>query len=383
MLCLGFDCFSTNHGCSISGLNSLLAGSAPKSLVCSAMAPKSKNKEAAAPNTSCKGEGMDPTAVSRMLGLLKYRSDPCKNKKGQDMEEARIGLEVYSTLTSNEKKKFLDEFEQAGRGKRKGSLGFALSYQKTISDTNTKEISSVEDFYTMPQIMDFNGLRWGDYDEKDAVAIAKQIIADNKQEFGHSEEDKIHPKLQILNKFFYVKSGGLRKSRKIEKSEEITKETENEKEIVKLGMEGKLSIESDDQTGASSSTDVKSNVKEEVPGKASFLNKIGLLRAALLQLNKLSSSGGALQAKFAVAARADTALTAKHKELEKAMGALNKFKDGVQLKIAELEFLPLDKENKEEIRTELVAMDKLLGEADHHAGGCKEMQKRFQHMLGK
>ena len=128
---------------------------------------------------------------------------------------------------------------------------------------------------------------------------------------------------------------------------------------------------------------MKSNVKEEVPGKASFLNKIGLLRAALLQLNKLSSSGGALQAKFAVAARADTALTAKHKELEKAMGALNKFKDGVQLKIAELEFLPLDLENKEEIQKELVAMDKLLGEADHHAGGCKEMQKRFQPMLGK
>ena len=28
-------------------------------------------------------------------------------------------------------------------------------------------------------------------------------------------------------------------------------------------------------------------------------------------------------------------------------------------------------------------VDKLLGEADQHAGGCKEMQKRFQPMLGK
>ena len=130
---------------------------------------------------------MDPTAVSRMLGLLKYRSDPDKNKKGQDMEEARIGLEVYNTLTWQEKNKFLDEFELAGRGKKKGSLAFALSYKKTISDTSTKEISSVEDFYTMPQIMDFNGLRWGDYDEKDAVVIAKQFIADNKAEFPHSE----------------------------------------------------------------------------------------------------------------------------------------------------------------------------------------------------
>ena len=66
-------------------------------------------------------------------------------------------------------------------------MAFALSYKKTISDTSTKEISSVEDFYTMPQIMDLNGLRWGDYDEKDAVVIANQLIADNKAEFGHSE----------------------------------------------------------------------------------------------------------------------------------------------------------------------------------------------------
>ena len=106
LLCLGFDCFSTNHGCSISGLNSLLAGSAPKSLVCSAMAPKNQGKEPAAPKTASNGESMDPNAVSRMLGLLKYISDPDKNKKGQDMEEARIGLEVYSNLASNEKKKF-------------------------------------------------------------------------------------------------------------------------------------------------------------------------------------------------------------------------------------------------------------------------------------
>ena len=131
LLCPGFDCFSTNHGCIISGLNSLLAGSAPKSLVCSAMAPKNQGQEPAAPKTASKGEGMDPTAVSRMLGLLKYRSDPDKNKKGQDMEEAKIGLEVYSNLTSSEKKKFLDEFEKSGRGKNKGSLGFFVHSAQT------------------------------------------------------------------------------------------------------------------------------------------------------------------------------------------------------------------------------------------------------------
>ena len=101
------------------------------------MAPKNQGQEPAAPKRASKDEGMYPTAISRMLGLLKYRADPERNKKGQDMEEAKIGLEVYSTLTSNEKKRFLDEFELSGRGKRKGSLGFALSYKKSISDTHT------------------------------------------------------------------------------------------------------------------------------------------------------------------------------------------------------------------------------------------------------
>ena len=43
----------------------------------------------------------------------------------------------------------------------------------------------------------------------------------------------------------------------------------------------------------------------------------------------------------------------------------------------------MELENKEEIQKQLVAMDKLLVDADHHAGGCKEMQKRFLPLLSK
>ena len=52
--------------------------------------------------------------------------------------------------------------------------------------------------------------------------------------------------------------------------------------------------------------------------------------------------------------------------------------------IEEMDNEEIDKEevNKEEINKELVAMDKLLVEADHHAGGCKEMHKRIQPMWG-
>lgn len=84
-------------------------------------------------NHSAKGEGMDPAAVSRMLGLLKYRSNPETNKKGEDIEEAKQGLEIYQGLAASEKKQFLEEFETQGRGKKKGSLGFVLSYRRKFS----------------------------------------------------------------------------------------------------------------------------------------------------------------------------------------------------------------------------------------------------------
>ena len=69
LLCLGFDCFSTNHGCSISGLNSLLAGSAPKSLVCSAMAPKNQGQEPAETGERKVGAAIDPSASNKSAGM--------------------------------------------------------------------------------------------------------------------------------------------------------------------------------------------------------------------------------------------------------------------------------------------------------------------------
>ena len=98
-MCLDFDCHSTNHDCSISGFNSLLAGSAPKSLVCSAMAPKNQGQEPAAPKRASKDEGMDPTAISRMLGHLKYRADPERNKKGSN--GTKEAIETVSTASSS------------------------------------------------------------------------------------------------------------------------------------------------------------------------------------------------------------------------------------------------------------------------------------------
>ena len=66
------------------------------------------------------GEGMNPVDVSKMLGLLKYRADDMKNKKGVDMEEAKTALELYKNMDSEEKRIFLNDFLSAGAGKNQG-----------------------------------------------------------------------------------------------------------------------------------------------------------------------------------------------------------------------------------------------------------------------
>ena len=145
---------------------------------------------------------MDPKAVSRMLGLLKYRSDPTSNKKGQDIEEAKHALEVYATLAPGAKKSFLADFEAGGRGKVKGSLRFALTYKRKLVSEESSEVSCVEDYYTKPQILEFNGLRWGDFAVDEANKLADQLLSDNKEEYGHGGWSKPHagrsPPLQVL-----------------------------------------------------------------------------------------------------------------------------------------------------------------------------------------
>ena len=78
-------------------------------------AAKSAAKSASA--KSSKGGGMDLASVSRMLGILKYRASEKTNTSGENVQEANAALQVYATLSSELKKKFLMDFETNGRGK--------------------------------------------------------------------------------------------------------------------------------------------------------------------------------------------------------------------------------------------------------------------------
>ena len=105
------------------------------------MAPKASKMTRAK-----KGEGMDVGDLAKMLGLLMYQG---KNGQGQRKEESVLALDIYKTLGDpSERVRFLKEFEAHGNGKTAGSLKWAVTFKKTLSNTKETEISAVENWVT-------------------------------------------------------------------------------------------------------------------------------------------------------------------------------------------------------------------------------------------
>jgi hypothetical protein len=96
----------------------------------------------AAPEPEEKTEPMDRGALSRMLGIMKYRSDPMKNKKGDGMADAKLGLATYLTLSPSEKASFLKTYEQKGK-----SLKWVHEFVETRGASSSSSMSVVANMY--------------------------------------------------------------------------------------------------------------------------------------------------------------------------------------------------------------------------------------------
>jgi len=254
-----------------------------------------------------------------------------------------------------------------------------LSYKKTINQEESQELASTEDFYTLAQILEFNGLRFADFPEERAKQIGLQLVADNQKEFMHSGEVKKHHTMDILDKHYYVQSGGLTKKRKLHKQEMLVKTSENNKEIAKAGLEGLLVFE--DGNGAASSLGAAAGVKSEVPGLLAFKEKLSALKALLSSLQKLGLQGLTLAKKMEVHGRKDEATKLKKEELDAKLLKFNEFVDQCATSVAEGEDL-LEQEDAD-FTKEVANVNRMLSTVDHHSGGCKEMLRRFSSMMGK
>ena len=234
----------------------------------------------------------------------------------------------------------------------------------------------------MAQILEMNGLRWGDYSKDDAMAIGLQLVEDNVAEFGHSVPVKKHAKMDFLNKYYYIKQGALVKKRKLNKEEVLEQMSEKSGEIAKLGLEGNLGqLQAIGGSEGSGSASGGPSVKEEHPGKEKFVAKLALLKVAVGGMQKLSLQGNTLHRRFLVVGRTDEAMKIKGDELQGKIGAFDSFLDKCATMLIENE--EVVDYDKVDIQKEISDMDNLLGDAEHHTGGCKEMLRRFTTMLGK
>jgi hypothetical protein len=82
-------------------------------------------------------------ACTKMLNWLRYRASSA-NKRGELQEEAAQALQTYQNLDRDRKRKFVQEWEEAGKGKAR-SLTFALKYTKRQTDVTAAEEGVDED----------------------------------------------------------------------------------------------------------------------------------------------------------------------------------------------------------------------------------------------
>ena len=87
-----------------------------------------------------------------MLSLLKGRIN---GKDPERAQEALSAKNAFEALTSpSQKCTFLEDFIEAGKGKKPGSLAFVAKYTMTVSADDSRKRKIVENYYTRQASVD-------------------------------------------------------------------------------------------------------------------------------------------------------------------------------------------------------------------------------------
>ena len=86
------------------------------------------------------------------------------------------------------------------------------------------------------QILEFNGLKWSDFDQVKAIALADQLIKDSMEEFGHEYASKEHASFVELNKYWYVHSEGVRRENTFDYKQQV-QGAKNDEKTIKEGLQ--------------------------------------------------------------------------------------------------------------------------------------------------
>ena len=177
--------------------------------------------------------------------------------------------------------------------------------------------------------------------------------------------------MDILDKYYYVISGGLVKKSKKEKEELLQKDTRDDRAIGKMVQEGALGLPSL-SSGASSSG---VNIKEEHPGQEEVKVKLSHLKSALAALQKQAQQGPPLQKRFEFLGKKDEAMRLVGVELKEKLALVTDFVDEVLTTVVEAEC-----STEEEAAGLLPRLRSAVSSCEAHIAGSKEMFARYKAM---
>ena len=164
-----------------------------------------------------------------------------------------------------------------------------------------------------------NGLQWKDYDDDVANDMLEEILLMNREQHGHEDSRKIHPRIPALSTYFYVVDHGAT----------TTRLTKDEETLVKTGdIKKKADFEA---IGLVSSSSSAVNTKQEL-----FIEK-KQLQAATIKIKGLQYQGLKVSTELAVKGRASPSIQADHDQFDKVIKVFNEFSISICIGIAEID----------------------------------------------
>ena len=96
------------------------------------------------------GEAPDGGSVSKMIGLMRYRSSPGFKGNKEDAADASNALATYRGLSSpDDRRRFLKLFEEQ-KASGKASLKFATTFSASIQTASSSSSTTNENYLTRP-----------------------------------------------------------------------------------------------------------------------------------------------------------------------------------------------------------------------------------------
>jgi hypothetical protein len=305
-----------------------------------------------------KVDKIDRGQCSAMLTLLKYRSDPEKNKKGHLLTESQRALEVYKGLPDGKKPAFIKDYEL---NKKSGNMNFVNTYVEMVENVKEETTTLLDNMMNMAQILRANGLEPKDYDHGKQEQLLEHLLSESEKKFEYKRTVEENDAFPELSKYRYVVDQG----QKLEKKRREVDSFNITGDVDKKALENMLS--------AGSSTDCV--IKIENPLSPKLKELVAALKSAKALLERRYNEGSDL---YATCVGVDEHMEKKAvQEFGPTLKLVNKFIDELRLFIAKMDKIKVP----DVLQSDVDEAEKKKALASVHVDSFKEKTRYLKAVL--